>query len=596
MGKSWGIWRSLRAFGRANGANVAMMFGLSLVPLAIAAGAGLDFARAMMERSAISDALDAATLAIGAKPGMTASAAQTLAQNVFNANYKGHDAPTIGTPTITGQSVSLTASDTMSTTLLALVGKPTLSLSVESTAVWGQTKLWVSLVLDNTGSMTQTDSTGTSKITALKNASHQLLTTLQNAAANPGDVEVAIVPFAKDVKVGTANVNASWIDWSDWNVQYGTAPSSSVGPGSPCPLSLGCVTQPGGTTSTSTVPSSGTYKGYICPNAVGSSSTGQNGHYYDGCYTSVANSTLVTVTTVASPMKNVQTCTTVNGGTASCSNNNGYPKSNGSATTTTTTSTISGYSGDSTSSTAPAISNYSTNDGSQTCSTNKSGTTTCTWTRTVTYTSTVVTTVNTGIYTHAWVINDHSLWNGCVMDRNQDDDTSDATPGNGFPAENDQSCVVAQLMPLSYDWTALSNEVDSMVANGGTNQTIGLAHGMQLQTAGDPYNPPSLPANTTRYIILLSDGLNTMDRWYGDGSNQSTQVDARMALACSNAKSQGFIIYTVFVDLGGTQGNSTVLQNCASGPSNYYDLTTSNAIVTTFNQIAQKITNLRVSN
>jgi hypothetical protein len=119
---------------------------------------------------------------------------------------------------------------------------------------------------------------------------------------------------------------------------------------------------------------------------------------------------------------------------------------------------------------------------------------------------------------------------------------------------------------------------------------------MQLQTAGLPYNPPSLPANTTRYIILLSDGLNTMDRWYGDGSNQSTSVDTRMALACSNAKSQGFIIYTVFVDLGGTQGNSTVLQNCASGSSNYYDLTTSNAIVTTFNQIAQKITNLRVSN
>ena len=181
------------------------------------------------------------------------------------------------------------------------------------------------------------------------------------------------------------------------------------------------------------------------------------------------------------------------------------------------------------------------------------------------------------------------------MDRNQNDDTTDNTPGTGFPAENDQSCPIATVTTLTYDWTALSSAVDAMVANGGTNQTIGLAHGMQMLTQGDPYNPPSLPNNTTRYIILLSDGLNTMDRWYGNGSSQSTSVDTRMAAACSNAKAAGFIIYTVFVDLGGTQGNSTVLQNCATDSSKYYDLTTSGSIVTTFNQIAQQITNLRVA-
>ena len=478
--------------------------------------------------------------------------------------------------------------------MLALVGQPTLALSVESTAVWGQTKLWVSLVLDNTGSMTQTDSTGTSKITALKNASHQLLTTLQNAAANPGDVQVAIVPFAKDVKVGTSNVNASWIDWSDWNVQYGTAPSSSVGPGSPCPLSLGCVTQPGSTTSTSTVPSSGTYKGYICPNAVGSSSTGQNGHYYDGCYTSTATQTSTTTKTATTPTTD-QAAVAVScqsGGTTTCTQTSSTEPDR--RTNSSNTVITNGYSGDS----GPSgLHDHRQRHGHRWDKSCSGISPACTWTRRSSIPQTTTTVTAPGYnFSHAWVINDHSLWNGCVMDRNQDDDTSDATPGNGFPAENDQSCVVAQLMPLSYDWTALSNEVDAMVANGGTNQTIGLAHGMQLQTAGDPYNPPSLPTNTTRYIILLSDGLNTMDRWYGDGSNQSTSVDTRMALACSNAKAQGFIIYTVFVDLGGTQGNSTVLQNCASGTSNYYDLTTSNAIVTTFNQIAQKITNLRVSN
>ncbi|MBN9544530.1 MAG: hypothetical protein J0I19_03590 [Alphaproteobacteria bacterium] len=597
--------RALRAFIRAKGANVAMMFGLSLLPLAIAAGAGLDYAQAMMVRSKMLDALDAAALAVGGQPNLTSAQATTLAQNVFDANYKGPGHPTIN-PIIQGQSVSVTGSDDVATTALALVGKSSIAVSATSIVVWGQAKMWVSLVLDNTGSMNDADSTGLTKMAALKDASHQLLAKLQTAAAsgNPGDVQVAIIPFAKDVNVGTGNAGASWIDWSDWNVQYGSAPSSSVGPGSSCPLSLGCVTGPGSTTTSRNVPSSG----LICPDAIGSSSSGQTGHYYDGCYNSVQQNK-VKVTTTATPMKDVQTCKTVsnvNSGAESCTSQNGYPQSNGTATNNSTTSNTPNYVGDITSSTTPVISGSSTSNSPAlpgSCTTSNS-VTTCTWTRTITYTSTVVTTVTTasGIYDHAWVINNHSVWRGCVMDRNQDDDTTSATPGNKFPAEQSDSCSVATVMPLNYNWDStsgtadnLSAKIDSMIANGGTNQTIGLAHGMQIQMQGDPYNAPALPANTARYIILLSDGLNTMDRWYGNGSSQSSSVDARMAKACTNAKNQGFIIYTLFVDIAGAQGNSTVLKNCATDTSKYYDLTTSSAIVTAFNDIAQKITNLRVS-
>ena len=72
-------------------------------------------------------------------------------------------------------------------------------------------------------------------------------------------------------------------------------------------------------------------------------------------------------------------------------------------------------------------------------------------------------------------------------------------------------------------------------------------------------------------------------------------MNTREGLACTNAKAAGIVIYTIFVDLGGTQGNSTPLQNCATDTSKYFDLTTSGAIITTLNNIAQQITNLRVS-
>ncbi len=153
-----------------------------------------------------------------------------------------------------------------------------------------------------------------------------------------------------------------------------------------------------------------------------------------------------------------------------------------------------------------------------------------------------------------------------------------------------------QSSALGYNWTDLGNQVDAMVA-GRLDQSdnrsgLGLAGALRPAI---PLNAPALPANTTRYIIILSDGLNTQDRWYGDGVNQSTSVDSRMTLVCNNAKADGIIIYALFVDIGGTQGNSTVLQNCATDSSKYYDLTSASQINAAFTAIGQQITNLRVA-
>jgi hypothetical protein len=393
----------------------------------------------------------------------------------------------------------------MPTTLMNVVGVSTLAVGYSSQVTWGQSKLWVSLVLDNTGSMTQ--GSPVSKIAALQTATNQLLTILQNASSNPGDVQVALIPFSKNVNLGTSYVNSSWIDWTDWNsAPPNSTPAATVGPGSNCPYATnrspygyGCTSGPAnGAASASKIPSSGTYKGYICPGVDnGSYNTGQVGHYYNGCYSSVQ---------------------------ISCS---------------------------------PA----------------------CT-------------------YSHTWIPNAHSTWDGCIMDRSQSYDVSNTAPASSatyFPAENDQSCPPAALLGLGYNWTALTNEVNAMTANGSTDQPVGLAWGWQAQTTGAPLSPPTLPQYTQQFIIILSDGLNTQDRWYGDGADQSTQVDARMNLTCANAKAAGFTIYAVYVDLGGTQGNSTVLQNCATDANHYFDLTTSGEIITTFNQIATQITQLRVS-
>ena len=95
--------------------------------------------------------------------------------------------------------------------------------------VWGIKKLNLALALDNTGSMASSG-----KMTALKEAAHNLLTTLKNAEKTPGDIKVSIVPFAVDVNVGTSNVEAPWIDWTDWEAANGTCSSSSYHKKSSC--------------------------------------------------------------------------------------------------------------------------------------------------------------------------------------------------------------------------------------------------------------------------------------------------------------------------------------------------------------------------
>ena len=566
-----------RAFLRARRGNVAMMFALAMVPLTIAAGVGLDYSRAMLVRQQMSEALDAAALAVGSTTGLTQTTAQALAQKYFNANFTV-DQTAYGSPTVTipasgynsQGSVTLTATDTMPTVLMKIAGFSTIPVSTSSTVVWGQSKLWVALVLDNSGSMAQGDSSG-SKMTALQNASQQLLTTLQGASSTPGDVQVSIVPFVKVVNVGTANKSATWVDFaSDWakppvtnqstdahqadsDTMINGDPLYSLGPGDSCPYDgtagykcaptpvndTHCYTGSGSDDCISTIPSSGTYKGYICPSMhIGGSLDGLGYHFYNGCWTG----------------------TTASGST--------YTVSSGSSATCT------GHS-------------------SSNCSCTGSGSgKTC----------------KTKIYNHTWVANSTSTWGGCIMDREKnppastDYDVSNTLPSSGytlFPAENNLYCAVATVTPLGYNWTTLSSQITAMTAYGATNQAIGMEHGWQTLTPGSPYGASTVPANTSRYIIILSDGLNTEDRWYGDGSTESNSADAnidtRMNTVCSNAKAAGIVVYSIYVNIGGSDGDSAPLQNCATDSSKYFALTTTTAVVTTFQQIAEEITNVRVS-
>ncbi len=101
------------------------------------------------------------------------------------------------------------------------------------------------------------------------------------------------------MNLNPANYDASWIDWTEWEDEppyiKNNKPSgwSQVNAGDPCPFStwnhgFGCAPNPTSTSTTSYIPSSGTYAGYICPGTDnGNKVAAMDGSVYNGCYNSV---------------------------------------------------------------------------------------------------------------------------------------------------------------------------------------------------------------------------------------------------------------------------------------------------------------------
>ncbi len=214
-----------------------------------------------------------------------------------------------------------------------------------------------------------------------------------------------------------------------------------------------------------------------------------------------------------------------------------------------------------------------------------------------------------------WVPANHNTWTGCVTDRTQPYDTMNTTPTSGntatlFPAdeyyENSEhycktgnSPYLQPIMPLSYDWTGIKTMITAMQPTGGTNQPIGLAWAWMTLQQSTPMNAPAQDPNYIykQAIILLSDGLNTEDRWpsYGDGRTQfNGLIDARQKILCDNIKAQGITIYTVQVNTG-SDPTSAVMQYCASSTDKFYLVTSATQTVSVFQDIGNSLSKLRVA-
>ncbi len=188
-------------------------------------------------------------------------------------------------------------------------------------------------------------------------------------------------------------------------------------------------------------------------------------------------------------------------------------------------------------------------------------------------------------------------WLGCIWDRDQDMNRDTGPVGVStaietlYPAVACRSNKLARMAPLVDVRTstpALINSLATMQPSGNTNLTIGVNWGTNMLMQGLPMSTAVAPtANLDKFMILLTDGTNTENRQTGNAA----AIDARARLACASAKAQKIKIYAIRV----IDGNKSLLEECASGPGFYFDVSDATKIDAVFKEIASRIGAIRLT-
>jgi len=216
-------------FGAAERGNVMITFALATIPMIGFVGAAVDYSRGNSTKAAMQSAVDSTALMLSREAAnLTQAQLNTRATAIFKALFHRPDVGNVTvTPTFTKQTsgfkINVAATGKVPTSFTKVIGQDYVDVDVNSQVVWGMKKLELAVALDNTGSRDSNN-----KMTELKKAAKDLVQTLKSVAMNDDDIRIAIVPFAQEVNVGTTNVNATWLNWEEWNEENGTDASTTT--------------------------------------------------------------------------------------------------------------------------------------------------------------------------------------------------------------------------------------------------------------------------------------------------------------------------------------------------------------------------------
>lgn len=194
--------------------NFATMTGILIIPMIAAAGLSIDYSRYVSAKSHLQSLADAAALALASDDPRSKAESFSAARAMVAAD---HTADWIHDVSVTefdsdDEVVRIALAAKIDMTFMNVLGQGTGDVAASAVAERAMTgNLEVSLILDNTWSMSAADPHGVTKIAALKTAAGGLVNELMTPRNGPL-VKIALVPYADYVNVGTQYRGKSWLD------------------------------------------------------------------------------------------------------------------------------------------------------------------------------------------------------------------------------------------------------------------------------------------------------------------------------------------------------------------------------------------------
>ncbi len=203
-------------FAKARKGNVAIIFGVMMVPTMVLTGGLVDYGMAIKTKSQLTSTLDAAMLAAMLQYSDDEDTDyQKIIEDYIDQNFTSSGKKLLGT-VIEVTTAAISEEGEMSASVKAIVPtsflkfahKDNFEFTISSAVMVGGSSIEVSLVLDNTGSMKG------AKIAALKNAANDLLDIIIPEGYDNSDekIKFSVVPFADYVNIGVGNRNETGLD------------------------------------------------------------------------------------------------------------------------------------------------------------------------------------------------------------------------------------------------------------------------------------------------------------------------------------------------------------------------------------------------
>jgi Flp pilus assembly protein TadG len=188
-----------------------------------------------------------------------------------------------------------------------------------------------------------------------------------------------------------------------------------------------------------------------------------------------------------------------------------------------------------------------------------------------------------------------TTWYGCVGSRNTAADLqAEASAASKIPGLMDTWCN-ATLVRLTKAQGTLNSAIDNLWASDETYIAPGMLWAWRLLSSKAPFADGSTNSTTTKKaIILMTDGANTVSatppyHWGSDVTASNTMLSK----TCTSVKTDNITIYTIAFDVTDA-GIKSILTNCATSPSNFYDAANVSQMTSAFKQIGAQLSSRRL--